>query len=51
MPVRTSMKVLLAALVVGAFGMGPAGAQPRLNTGNASAGNGSRNVCAPHAMR
>jgi len=38
MPVRTSAKVLLLAVVAGAFGMAPALAQPRLNTGDADKG-------------
>lgn len=43
MPVRTSLKALLVAASVGtvglsAFGMAPAAAQPRLNTGNADNG-------------
>ena len=43
MPVHTSLKVLVVAATVGvlglgAFGMAPAAAQPRLNTGNAENG-------------
>jgi cytochrome c len=52
MPVSTSMKAVLAAVLVGALGMAPAVAQPRLNTGNAERGERiAQRLCAScHAL-